>query len=243
MDDYFAGSRGSAPPPQPASPQATPFTPPPVWQQPPTATAPAQAWPPQWSAPPSPGRSPATTALIVVASVVGAIVVMGVLAAIAIPVFLNEREKAEAARTVVSIPPVAAGLALRTDAVGDGYAQRLRDIRTPGTHLAGAYGGAAGRPEAVVSVTRLRMSFADQRDYLDAAVRSAVRASAAGAAAFGDIAPGPLGGRVTCSSATTMTICFFADAGAYGSVVVWADPARAMDLVPQLRAAVEQRRA
>jgi hypothetical protein len=250
VDDYFGGSTprsavpaGWAPPPPAALPpapalpygQAPPYAVPAGWSAP-------QSWNGQqsWVPPASGGRSPATTALIAVAAVFGTLVVVGLLVAIAIPVFLNQRGKDVAARTTVAIPPTAAGLPLRTDAAGERLAQPLRDLDIPGTHLAGAYGGAA-RPEAVVGITKHYMSPADQRGYLRGSVAAARRASDNESAEFGDIAPGLLGGTVRCSSASTMTVCFFVDAGAYGSVVVFGTEERAMELVPQLRAAVEHR--
>ncbi len=59
---------------------------------------------PAWTSPPAPAprRSPLTVTLIVLGCVLGGLVVLGILAAIAIPVFLNQRVKAELAdlRTV-----------------------------------------------------------------------------------------------------------------------------------------------
>jgi hypothetical protein len=54
---------------------------------------------PVWATPPAPAprRSPLTVTLIVLGCVLGGLVVVGILAAIAIPVFLNQRVKAELA--------------------------------------------------------------------------------------------------------------------------------------------------
>ena len=48
-------------------------------------------------APPAPRRSTATRVLIILAAVLAALIILGILAAIAIPVFLNQRNNAELA--------------------------------------------------------------------------------------------------------------------------------------------------
>jgi hypothetical protein len=143
-----------------------------------------------------------------------------------------------AARTTVSIPRTAAGLPLRTDAAGERLVQRLKALPFPGRHLAGAYGGTTG-PEAVVGITKRVMSLDDQRNYLGGSGASALRLSAH-ATPFGPIDAGSLGGEVKCSSTATVTLCLFVDAGAYGMVVVYDTRERALRLVAQLRASVEQ---
>ncbi|MBO9555326.1 DUF2510 domain-containing protein [Cellulomonas sp.] len=71
---------------------------------------------PAWGVPPAPvaSRSPLKVALIVVGCVVGGLFVVGILAAIAIPVFLNQRVKAELAdlRTVTCESVAAEAVAL-----------------------------------------------------------------------------------------------------------------------------------
>ena len=238
MDDYFAGS-STPPQAHPAPQQPWSAAPPAPAYQPPATWAP-QAQPAPWAYQPAQqGMSTGVKVLIGVAIGFGGLVILGILAAIAIPVFLNQRTKSLAAHTTVSIPATAAGLALRTDATSEQMAERLNVDSLPGHHLAGAYGGST-RPEALISVTKRLMSPGDQNDYLAGAVRGAEQASGT-AVQFGDLEPGALGGRVTCSSAPTVTVCFFVDAGAYGSAVVLGTPERATQLVPQLRAAVEHR--
>jgi hypothetical protein len=177
-------------------------------------------------------------ALIGVAIGIGAVIVVGIIAAIAIPVFLNQRGKAVSAHTVVSIPPTAAGLPLRTDAASERLAQQLTVSAMPGEHLVGAYGGTTS-PAALVTITKWFMSSQDQREYLAGAVRGAQ--STGRAAPFHDASAGSLGGVVRCSAAATVTVCFFADAAAYGTLVVSGTPEHAGRLVPQLRAALERR--
>ena len=237
MDDYFAGSsRPQQPPPAPSQTwsAATPAPP-----------APPQAWPPQaqpagWGYQPAQqGMSTGVKVLIGVAIALGSIVVFGILAAIAIPVFLDQRAKGTAAQTTVSMPPTAAGLTLRTDAASQQLAEQLSVSSLPGNHLVGAYGGTT-RPEALVTITKHYLSAADQNAYLAGAERGAQQSSGS-PVQFEDIDAGALGGEVRCSSRATVTICFFADAGAYGSAVVLGIPERGTLLVPQLRAAVEHR--
>jgi hypothetical protein len=246
VDDYFAGSSSPQQPPA-VPPQTWSAVPPPPPPPPPGVgyQPPPQAWPPPapptaWTYQPvQPGMSTGVKVLIGVAIGLGSIIIIGVLAAIAIPVFLNQRTQDLAAHTTVSMPPVAAGLALRTDAASEQLAQRLNVASMPGQHLAGAYGGTA-RPEVLVAITKHHMSPGDQRAYLAAAVRGARQVSPT-ALDFEDVDAGSLGGEVLCSSAPAVTVCFFVDAGAYGSAVVVGTPDRATQLVPQVRAAVERR--
>ncbi len=77
---------------------------------PPSGGGPVSGSPPAWQPPahpPSPmavRRSPAVTALIAAAVVVAALFVVGVVAAVAIPVFLNQRVRAEWRATTVALP-------------------------------------------------------------------------------------------------------------------------------------------
>jgi len=63
----------------------------------PVATATPHTVGPTWGPPPAPARSAWKVALIVVGCAFGGLFVVGLLAAIAIPVFLNQRAKAELA--------------------------------------------------------------------------------------------------------------------------------------------------
>jgi hypothetical protein len=176
--------------------------------------------------------------LIGAAIAFGSLIVVGILTAIAIPVFLDQRAKGAAEQTTVSIPSTAAGLALRTDAISESLVEPLRTASLPGTHLAGAYGGST-RPEALVTITKRYMSPEDQRDYMAGGAREA--AKEAGLEVTSPVPAGPLGGKARCCSSASMTICFFVDSGAYGTVVVFGTPERGLELLPQLRAAVEHR--
>ncbi|GIG21351.1 hypothetical protein Cch01nite_20750 [Cellulomonas chitinilytica] len=82
------------------------------------AAAPPGAYALAWGTPPAPvarGRSPLTVALIVVGCVMGGLFVVGILAAIAIPVFLNQKVKAELAElSTVTCESIAAEAVTRS---------------------------------------------------------------------------------------------------------------------------------
>jgi hypothetical protein len=253
MDDYFAGSAGSAPrsgppsawppapyqpaPYQPASDQPASYPPAPFVQTAPTYPPPG--WNPQFA--PS-GGSGGSRALIIVAAVVGTVIVVGILAAIAIPVFLNQRAKAEAARITVSAPATVGGWTRLTDPTSRAIEQQLLAAPGPGTRVAGVY-GSGGRKQAFFSAGHVAMSFADRRDFLAGAESGAARSTELGGAVFIDADPGVLGGRMRCTSLATgnVTVCLFADAGAYGSVTVFGSVNQGVTLARTVREAVEHR--
>jgi hypothetical protein len=203
VDDYFAGTVQRAPatvaPAYPSAPAYPPY--PPVPQQ--------QPWP--YAAPPSSGPSGPVIALI---AVVATVVVLGVLTAVAIPVFLQQRDLSR--RTTVSVPAEVAGLPRSTDAAGQTAEARLQALPGPGDHVAGAFGAAGTR--VVVGAARYHLSSKEQRDYLSSSVAEAT----AQGVHLASVAPGRLGGSMRCgtSSVAPMTICVFADGGSYGVVVV-----------------------
>lgn len=231
MDDYFAGSTGrQATPATPAAPPYTPPAPPstpPGWAAPPVhavpsyPAAPHQAWgtpqvPQQqaWGTPYAPPREGLHPALIAVIAGVGAVVVMGVLAAIAIPVFLNQRDLARS--TVVTAPEQVLGMPRLTDPLSAAAESRMQGLPGPGDHVAGVYG--TGDVRVVVGAARYHLTPGDQDSYLDAAVAEATSQGVT----LADVEEGRLGGTLRCgtSSGAAMTICVFVDGGSYGVVVV-----------------------
>lgn len=78
--------------------------------------------------------------LIAIISAVVAVLVVLILAAIAIPVLLNERGKTEAARTTLSFPPSAADFRRLDDAATRRLTAQLLAQPLPGTRQAAVYG-------------------------------------------------------------------------------------------------------
>ena len=250
MDDYFAGSKpsGGPPPPPQAPPQWTPHgaTPPNPFgpPQPSNPFGPSEPAPP-WGAPPPPpwGHQPASGGPSNLAKVligVGAFLGVGILVAIAVGVFLNESGKSVSDRTTVSLPASIAGFPLRTDPAASLVVQALKDVEAPGVPLAGAYGGTA-QPELVVMVTKHYMTKRDQRDYFTGVRNGAKSSAGLTLGPFSSVDAGALGGKVECASAPLATLCVFADPGAYGMIITFGTRAHALELLPQVRSAVEHR--
>lgn len=238
MDDYFAGYGSQRPaPPEPFG--VPPYPPPaaPGWHHQPAAPG----WNPQWAVTDGAGSGLARV-LLWLAVAVGAIVVLGVLAAVAIPVFLDQRATGEAGRTSVSAPATVAGWSRLTDPASLALEKQLVSVSTPGVHVAGVY-GTDGRPHAFFGASHAAMSFRDRRDFLAGAEAGAQRSPETAGAVFSDSDPGRLGGTMRCATLvrTEATVCFFADAGAYGMVTVFAVGEQGQGHVRTLREAVERR--
>jgi hypothetical protein len=233
MDDYFAGSTRPAQPAAPPQPPAAPYPHAQTWPQ-------APAWPgqpaPPFYAPPAPGMSAGAKVAIGIAVAVAGLFVIGILAAVAIPVFLDHRAKDEAARTTVSLPESIGGMARLTDANSAQLEEHLSSAALPGDHLAGVYGN--GTMRVAVGVTKKYMSFAEQRGFLAGAQREAQ----GDGVTFADTDAGSLGGTMRCGSYTArVTTCLFVDAGAYGTVLVIDAAQDPIALARTARAAVEHR--
>ena len=248
MDDYFAGSRPrTAPSTYPQPPYAQPpYAQPPYPQAPaypqqpgPQGFAPAPGTPPAsaypgWAPPPGSvpapqpawGATPYTGATqqksrnwpMIVLVVAGSLVALLVLLAVAIPVFLNQREAALASRTSVSVPSSVAGLPLATTpAAKQAEAGLVSMMPTSlGLTMAGLYTN--GMSSVVVLAGAHRMTRTMQAGFL-AGVESDARADGA---RMHDVAPGPLGGTMRCYAQPKqeLTECAFTDAGSYGVVAV-----------------------
>lgn len=222
MDDYFAGTTGrqtspAAPVYPPGAPSHTPpgWAPPPGWAAPPGGTPPYQGVPQQgWGTPyaPPPPRSGLHPAVLAVVVVFATIVVMGVLAAVAIPVFLHERDLAR--RTAVAAPDEVMGMPRLDDAASAAAQSRMQQLPGPGDHVAGVYG--TGDVRVVVGAARYHLSSDDQDGYLTSSSSEATEQGVA----LVDVEPGRLGGTLRCGTKAPMTICVFADGGSYGVVVV-----------------------
>jgi len=156
-------------------------------------------------------------ALIALGAAMLLLTVIGIVAAVAIPVFLNQRGKAAAAGTTVQMPGRAVGLVRLTDATSLRYEQQLLQVPTPGPHLAAVYGTATGQRRALVLAGKAAMSRQDQAAFLAGEERGVANTVPL---RFHDVAPGKLGGSMRCGEAPErqLTICLFIDAGAYGTI-------------------------
>jgi type II secretory pathway pseudopilin PulG len=177
-----------------------------------------------------------------VAIVLGTLVIVGILAAVAIPVILNQRAKSEAARITVAAPAKVAGWSRLTDAASLELEQQLISTPGPGTHVAGVY-GTGGLKRAFFTASHAQLSFADRRGFLAGAENGAARTPEFTQVAFFDSDPGPLGGSMRCATLTAnrVTVCLFADAGAYGTVTVFGPVDQGPISARTMREAVEHR--
>jgi hypothetical protein len=176
--------------------------------------------------------------LIGVGIAVGSFVLLGILAAIAIPVFLNQRAKGEAAATTVTIPAQVVGLSRLTDAQSLRLEQQLKN--QPGQPQVGVY-GVQGSVRAAVAVSRHAMTTADINSFLSGAESSFQNKGVA--VSFSDAPTGHFGGVMRCATVAVphVTVCLFADHGAYGTVSLYGPSAGRSDTALAVREAVEHR--
>ena len=223
------------------------YPPQPLYAERPDATAfpaaPEVAWVPQHAAPggyaPSTGRSTASKVLIGLAITVVGFVVIGILAAIAIPVFLNQRTKPANRNvllpaTLVNQQRMPSSFLTQTD----GSPITVLRQAIPGvTETNAAYYGQDGQPLFAVSVGKLqhRATAADAKSFFSSHTIS-----------FAPMGSGPFGGWMECgnsvSSNTTYTTCASLDDAAV-VVVVAADttPSQLAVLSRQVIGSVEQK--
>jgi hypothetical protein len=234
-----------APQPQPGWADGPPTAPQPYAYR--SGAIPAQHRPQGFAYRRPPGLSIWVKVLIGLGIALVALIIVGILAAIAIPVFLNERAKThpgsgsagtQSATTVV-VPENAAGLTRSHSASSQQLVQRWLALPLPGTKSVGVYDDASGARRAAILVTRVDMGPVAQQEFLEGAKTGA---SGAGLRSFHEVSPGTLGGRVQCGvvSAANATICFFAD-GAVGGVIDVFGTTKGDTLAVGLRQAVERR--
>jgi len=203
VDDYFSPF-AAGPAVASQAPSAWPAPPQPPWGQP-------------W-APTADGSSAAVRVLIWIGVAVGAIIMIGIMAAIVIPLFLSQRGHQIAERTVVSVPTDIEGMPPLADADSAAYVTKLTGMPGPGEHVTAGFG--ANGVEVYVGAARNEMSAADGDDFF-AGVTRAERLHMPGLA-FREASSGSLGGRMTCSrmGSVDAVMCLFADEGSYGLVLV-----------------------
>jgi hypothetical protein len=245
VSDYFSAPLpGAGQRPAPVAPPAWPAQQPPAYA--PVSSAPPSYPPPgyqpgapAWPTPTVSTMSVGMKVLIAIASVIGGFILLGILAAIAIPVFLNQRAKAEAAATSVSIPTQVVGLARLTDARSLQVEQQLR--QQPGQPAVGVY-GVNGSVRATVAVSRQAMSGADDAAFLQGAERG-FQNQGVGQVFFTAVDAGRLRGLMRCATVVSpqFSVCVFADHGAFGSISLYGSLTGRTDVALSIREAVEHR--
>jgi hypothetical protein len=189
--------------------------------------------------PPPPGRSTGAKVAIGIAIAAGSLVVIGILAAIAIPVFLNQQAKAVAARTTVSLPDTVGGDPKLPESAQAGVRSLAARIPAEGHAQAAVY-GRGSTVTVVVIVGSHALNSTDQSGYL-----SAVKASEARSAGVvqARVAAGPLGGTLQCGTSPDgrRTDCAFVDAGAFGVIDVLGTGPGAQQRVLSIRSEIEHR--
>ncbi|MDX6225578.1 MAG: hypothetical protein QOE64_1954 [Frankiales bacterium] len=247
MDDYFKGTAGVTSSPGKAPEGGVPVSPagqpwPQADQSSPPPVVPAQDWSGACSGHPAPRTSAGTKVLIGVACAVGGLVILGILAAVAIPVFLNQRAKAEAARTTVTLPEALVGYDRMHDVTATALEQQLLSPDTPGHGVAAVY-GTNGHVAASVAIWTHPMTPRARDRFISDAERGAFESSHGELTSFIDVDPGPLGGRMRCAGlSNSVTLCMFVDSGAYGSIMVARPIDRGGSVAQSMRAEVEHRR-
>ncbi len=144
----------------------------------------------------------------------GALVMVGMLAAVVIPQFLDGRDLSRI--TAVSAPDSVLGMPRLTDAVSAAAQERLLGLPGPGDHVAGVYG--VEQVRLLVGAARYRLGPAERRDFLEGASAEVGK----NGMALHEVDAGALGGTFRCGTQTDglMTLCVFVDGGSYGLVVL-----------------------
>jgi hypothetical protein len=183
------------------------------------------------------GRSTGVKVAIALGATAAALVIVGILAAVAIPVFLSQRAKSEAAHITVSLPTQAAGYPRLTGSADVQIQQLVADVPHEMGTPQGAIYGTGNTPRVVIIVGAHPMTTAVQKSYLGGVARSEQSSGLTQTA----VPAGSLGGQMQCgvSADRTRTDCAFADAGAYGVIDVAGSGADTIALVQQLRLVVE----
>lgn len=182
------------------------------------------------------GMSTGVKVLIGLASGALVLVMVGIMAAIAIPVFLNQRAKAEAAATTLTLPAAIGDRVRLTDQASQDVAQKLLASMPKNTKIA-VY-GAVGDPSLIVYAYPEFLSAPEQTVFVAGVAKGAADAGAS----MHEVDPGRLGGAARCGDiGGGTTHCVFADsAGAVGVLVRGAGAAVEYEAV-SIREQVEHR--
>lgn len=189
----------------------------------------------------SSGRSGMTTATKVVIGVacgVAGLLVIGILAAIVIPVFLNQRAKAQAAATTLSLPATIGSRTQLTDSSSTAFAANLAAALPSGSQVT-VY-GAPGDPSLILYVYPKFLPGPAQSAFLAGIAQDAQSEGLP----MHQVDSGALGGQGRCGAVdqtTGGTHCVFVDAaGAVGVIVRGTGAAGELEAVA-IREQVEHR--
>jgi hypothetical protein len=219
----------SAPPSMPASMPAPTGAPVYAGPQPP---------PPYGSGPPRRGRSTGATIAIALGATAAGLVILGILAAIAIPVFVNQRAQSEAEHISIALPAQVAGFPRMTGATDTQVQGLVAQLpNEAGSAQGAAYG--VGRATVIVIAGRHLLLEKDRTAFLAEVAKSESGVGVLQTA----VDAGPLGGRMQCGTAAdgSRTDCAFADAGSYGVIDVAMTGPSAVALARQVRSEIETR--
>ncbi len=186
------------------------------------------------------GMSVATKVLIGVAAGGLAFVIVGIMAAVAIPVFLNQRAKAVAAAGTLSLPGSLGSRHQLTDPANEARMSQVAAQMPKGTKVA-VYGATPTDPSLIVYIYQAHLSQVDQSSFLDG-FEGAANSDAAGIHA---VDPGPLGGEARCQSSAKdeLTACMFVGPAGVVGVIVRETGVGAEQDALSIRAQVEHRKA
>jgi hypothetical protein len=192
-------------------------------------------------------RRPSTGGIVKwVLIAVAIFVLLPIVAAVAIPVFLNSKTKDLSHRTSIAMPDSMAGMVKKNDDISQELADYY-DTHLPASyiHLTGVYSQVDGDPGAVVAIVEHAFYPAQISGILQESERSysSSVSSASSVGPFHNVDPGSLGGTMRCASVVFKglegTVCAFADPAAYGIITTYQPDDLAVVL--KLRAAVELR--
>jgi hypothetical protein len=168
-----------------------------------------------------------------------ALVVLSIVAAVAVPVFQSQKARSEAARTTVELPDRIGSFGRVSGSAEELVRQQARAVPEDwGTPQTAVY-GTGSTPRVIILAGAHVIVPAEQSNFLAGATRTAKLAGFTLEATD----PGPLGGHLICGADANSveTACIFVDSGAYGRIEVVGVGSAAVDLVHQVRAAIEHR--
>ncbi len=223
-------------PPEPSLPPPSPPPSPPAYGAPwPPALPPGVGFPP-----PRQRRLPGwALALILIGAVFGALLLLGVAAAI----FVGHKDKSDAqkavAATTLTLAPTVAGLERLSGKPDQVVQEQVAKMVKYGRPVGAAYGHGS-TVHAIVIVAKYPLTPADRKGFLTGVNQSEQRLAGV---LQKPVAPGPLGGSFQCATVPggTRTDCSFVDAGAYGVIDVAGSGATARQLALRIRSEVEHR--
>jgi len=189
----------------------------------------AQSIPPQRSGLPG-------WAIALIAGGVG-FVVLGILAAIAIPVFLSQRGKAEWQSTTVSLPASVAGQDRNTSAAATKLAAGFASEGVP-VDSVGLYGPLGPDSVIVIAMKTPRFETPQEQEDTQAGFERGFAARAGtGMTLTRQAEPGKLGGRLSCGSMQTVQVCVTINANSIVALVTGSSKVDPVALTRQTREA------